>query len=124
MKKFKERCGAALLEVMISIAMLGLLMVPISSGILMSFRINQRSDEIMQARLAVSSAVETIMAKGIDNAEDIEALELPEVIIDTANVQCTSGCWQIPVISENFGDIAVTVYVRDTEMRNDIGGGA
>ena len=38
MKKFRERCGAALLEVLISIAMMGLLMVPISSGILMSLQ--------------------------------------------------------------------------------------
>ena len=65
MRKFKNRCGAALLEVLISIAILGLLTVPISSGIMMSLHINANSDEIMQAKLAVSSAAEMIMAEGI-----------------------------------------------------------
>lgn len=118
MKKFKERCGAALLEVMISIAMLGLLMVPISSGILMSFRINQRSDEIMQARLAVSSAVETIMAVGVENYDEVDLLTVTcdPPITDSAAYRT------VTVTHDKYPDIYVTTCVRDSSVR--AGGGA
>ena len=134
MKKFKERCGAALLEVMISIAMLGLLMVPISSGILMSFRINQRSDEIMQARLAVSSAVETIMAEGVENYYNptIGSTFVLKGATVTVN-SSTKECWNItvscPIGVDGSGDtVSVNTNVRSNNVRADIslthGGGA
>ena len=124
MKKFKERCGAALLEVMISIAMLGLLMVPISSGILMSFRINQRSDEIMQARLAVSSAVETIMAVGVDSRttlDDLNNLNLDGIKeFEQHDIVFNSGCWEITVTSNSIEEVSVKFKVRDSSLRGDI----
>ena len=124
MKKFKERCGAALLEVMISIAMLGLLMVPISSGILMSFRINQRSDEIMQARLAVSSAVETIMAVGVDSRttlDDLNNLNLDGIKeFEQIDIAFNSGCWEITVTSNSVEEVSVKFKVRDSSLRGDI----
>ena len=124
MKKFRERCGAALLEVMISIAMLGLLMVPISSGILMSFRINQRSDEIMQARLAVSSAVETIMAVGVDSRttlDDLNNLNLDGIKeFEQHDIVFNSGCWEITVTSNSIEEVSVKFKVRDSSLRGDI----
>ena len=116
MKKFKERCGAALLEVLISIAMMGLLMVPISSGILMSLHINERSDEILQARLAVSSAVETIMATGINSAEEIHYLTLPDVEIDEG-VTLSGGYWTFTVRSTKFDDVFVEMRIRSNAVR-------
>ena len=116
MKKFKERCGAALLEVLISIAMMGLLMVPISSGILMSLHINEKSDEILQARLAVSSAVETIMATGITSAEEIHYLTLPDVEIDEG-VTLSGGYWTFTVRSTKFDDVFVEMRIRSNAVR-------
>jgi|GEM_PF-3760121 len=125
MKKFKERCGAALLEVMISIAMLGLLMVPISSGILMSFRINQRSDEIMQARLAVSSAVETIMAEGVENYTLTVGsnFQLNDTTVSVDGL--TNNCWNItvscPIGADGSGDtVSVTTCIRSKYIRADL----
>lgn len=116
MKKFKERCGAALLEVLISIAMMGLLMVPISSGILISLHINEKSDEILQARLAVSSAVETIMATGINSAEEIHYLTLPDVEIDEG-VTLSGGYWTFTVRSTKFDDVFVEMRIRSNAVR-------
>ncbi len=116
MKKFRERCGAALLEVLISIAMMGLLMVPISSGILMSLHINEKSDEILQARLAVSSAVETIMATGINSAEEIHYLTLPDVEIDEG-VTLSGGYWTFTVRSTKFDDVFVEMRIRSNAVR-------
>ena len=116
MKKFKERCGAALLEVLISIAMLGLLMVPISSGILLSLHINEKSDDIMQARLAVSSAVETIMATGIESADAVQSMDLPDVVIDDG-ITAENGYWTLTVRSDKFDDVFVEMRIRGNAVR-------
>ncbi|MBR6654113.1 MAG: type II secretion system protein [Oscillospiraceae bacterium] len=124
MKKFKERCGAALLEVLISIAILGLLTVPISSGIMMSLHINAKSDDIMQAKLAVSSAVETIMAEGIESIDAARALDLPDITIDDGITLDPKGYWKLTVRSEYFDDIFVEMRVRSNDVRAPEGGGA
>ena len=122
MKKFKERCGAALLEVLISIAMLGLLMVPISSGILLSLHINEKSDDIMQARLAVSSAVETIMATGIESADALQSMDLPDVVIDDG-ITAENGYWTLTVRSDKFDDVFVEMCIRGNAVRTPEMGG-
>lgn len=123
MKRFKERCGAALLEVLLSIAILGLLTVPISSGIMMSFHINERSDEIMQARLAVSSAVETIMASGIESTEAVEAVNLPGVKIEDVS-EPSGGYWTLTVRSVDFPDVFVEMQIRSNSVRTSKPGGS
>ena len=70
MKK-KNNEGFSLVECLVAIAVLALIVVPCCSGIVMAFRMNAKADQLMQAQLAVSSAVETLMAEGIpyDTAE-------------------------------------------------------
>ena len=58
--------GFSLIETVVAIAILGLITVPCTSGLLMSIRLNEKAQQMMQAQLAVSSAVETLMAEGID----------------------------------------------------------
>ena len=121
MKKFKERCGAALLEVLISIAILGLLTVPISSGIMMSLHINAKSSEIMKARLAVSSAVETIMADGVEPyLSDDKRNSFPDVVIPEGMVLLEDGYWTLTVQSKYFDDISVEMHIRGKDVRTDI----
>ena len=66
MRKHNE--GFSLVEVVVAIAILGLIVVPCGSALLMSIRINEKAQQMMQAQLAVSSAVETLMAEGIDES--------------------------------------------------------
>ena len=117
MKKFKGRCGAALLEVIVSIAILGLLAVPISSGIMVSLRINEQSSEIMKARLAVSSAAETIMATGIESVDEANSLNLPQVDIVNVTPPHGRGYWELTIRSEKFDYISVDIRVRSNELR-------
>lgn len=67
--KQKHNEGFSLIETVVAIAILGLIVVPSCSALLMSIRINEKTQRMMQAQLAVSSAVETLMAEGIDPAE-------------------------------------------------------
>lgn len=122
MRKLKERCGAALLEVLVSIAILGLLALPISSGIMVSLHINEQSSEMMKARLAVSSAAEIIMATGISSAEEAASLDLPRV--DVENPVPKGGYWTLTVRSEDFEDIFVDIRIRSNALRTPEGGGS
>ena len=64
--------GYSLIEILLAIVLLGAIMVPTCTSLVMSVKINDRADEMMQAQLAVSSAVETLMAEGITGANDTD----------------------------------------------------
>lgn len=78
MRKHNE--GFTLVEIVVAIAILGLIVVPCGSALLMSIRINEKAQQMMQAQLAVSSAVETLMAEGI-KGESAE-YDMEKVLID------------------------------------------
>ena len=59
--------GFTLIEVLISIVVLGLVVLPVCSSLVMATRINAKAESILDAKLAVSSAVETMMAEGISS---------------------------------------------------------
>ncbi|MBO5253726.1 MAG: prepilin-type N-terminal cleavage/methylation domain-containing protein, partial [Clostridia bacterium] len=63
--KRKHNEGFTLLETLIAIVVLGVVVVPVCSSLVMSFRINAKAEQLMRDQLAVSSAVETLMAEGI-----------------------------------------------------------
>ena len=63
--KQDRKGGYSLVEILLAIVLLGAIMVPTCTSLVMSIKINDRTDEMMQAQLAVSSAVETLMAEGI-----------------------------------------------------------
>lgn len=111
-KKRKGQGGFSLLEVIVSIALLGLLLVPISSGLLLSFRINAKSNDILQARLAVSSAVETLMAEGVEN---YRSADFPEVYISTRPLG--GAGWEVTVSSREHAEVSVTAVIRSEEVR-------
>lgn len=74
-QKLKETAGFTLIESLVAITILGLVVVPIGSSLVLSFRLNARSESTMQAQLAVSRAVETIMAEGIDKDSIVEMID-------------------------------------------------
>ena len=65
-----KTAGFTLIEVLVAITILGLVVVPIGSSLVVSYRLNARSGDTLQAQLAVSRAVETIMAEGFDTSAD------------------------------------------------------
>ncbi len=73
-QKYNQTEGFSLVEVVVSITILGLVTVPMLSGLLWSYQLNMRSNERLQAQLAVSSAVETIMAEGFDETRCTQCL--------------------------------------------------
>lgn len=120
--KRKSEAGFSLVEVLVAIALLGIVVIPTCSALVMSFRMNAKTDEMMQAQLAVSSAVETLMAEGIThpsvkydmveyNSEKVD--RFPEVTVKTTAVD-DKPYYTVEVASED-GLVSVKTTIRAEE---------
>lgn len=79
----RNKGGFSLLEVVVSIALLGLMAAPICSSLVLSHRLNAESEKTLQARLKVESAVEQLMAEGIQyEFSDSGEVVLKNIVID------------------------------------------
>mgnify|MGYP000030779179 FL=1 len=86
MKKIgKERtAGFSLLEVVVAIAIIGLISAPICSSLILAGRINAHSQAVMEAHLNVRTAVETLMKDGMtEESDDYYANKFPNVTVKT-----------------------------------------
>ena len=86
MKKIgKERtAGFSLLEVVVAIAIIGLISAPICSSLILAGRINAHSQVVMEAHLNVRTAVETLMKDGVTEANPAyRKSDFPNVTIKT-----------------------------------------
>ena len=89
MKKIgKERtAGCTLLEVVVAIAILGLVSAPICSSLILAGRINAHSQVVMEAHLNVRTAVEILMQDGVTAASSAyRESDFPDVTIKTEKV--------------------------------------
>ncbi len=67
MKK-KHDGGYTLIELLVSMVLLAAVVLPACTGLILSHRMNAKTDALLQAQLAVSTTVETLMAQGITRA--------------------------------------------------------
>ena len=89
MKKIgKERtAGFSLLEVVVAIAIIGLISAPICTSLILAGRINAHSQAVMEAHLNVRTAVETLMQDGVTAERgEYRKNEFPHVTIATKKV--------------------------------------
>ena len=68
--KHRNDAGFTLVEVMVAIVIVGLITVPMTSGLVLGMKTLARAEQMMESQLAVSSAVEKLMATGIKSTED------------------------------------------------------
>lgn len=132
--KGKGNEGFTLLETLIAIVVLGIVVVPVCSSLVMSFRINAKADQLLRNQLAVSSVVETLMAEGIQEkygtiksddygwfevVEDegtvdekvVQGDRFPEVTI-VATREENQPYYNVTVTA---GDVSVTTQIRAAE---------
>ena len=115
MKKIgKERtAGFSLLEVVVAIAIIGLISAPICTSLILAGRINAHSQVVMEAHLNVRTAVETLMQDGVTQPSDnYRADEFPKVTIKT--VKDGENPYYHVTVSDKHTEPLVTVetYVR------------
>lgn len=111
--RHKNNAGYSLVEVVVAMAILALIIVPVSTGMVTAFKMNAKAEQLMQAELAVSSAVENLMAKGIDG-EEITPEEYPNVDFDVVGITLNDegAYYKVTVASDG---VEVTTYIRAVE---------
>lgn len=124
--------GFSLVEVLTAITVLGLMLAPIGASLVMSHRLNARSQQLMEDQLAVSNAVETLMAEGIDK-DGIDGSGLYQkdkwkpvkIKACQGSVKLGDGsekliaAYQVTVTS---GDVEVETYIRPAPPEASEGG--
>ena len=115
MKKIgKERtAGFSLLEVVVAIAIIGLISAPICSSLILAGRINAHSQAVMEAHLNVRTAVETLMKDGVTaESNNYRAGAFPNVTVKT--VKDGENPYYRVTVSDKTTEPLVTVktYVR------------
>lgn len=118
MKKIgKERtAGFSLLEVVVAIAIIGLISAPICSSLILAGRINAHSQAVMEAHLNVRTAVETLMKDGVTMKGGVmtkpSADDFPNVTIIPVEVE--GKPYYRVTVSDKHTEPLVTVetYVR------------
>lgn len=123
--KNRGTAGFSLVEVLTAITVLGLMLAPIGASLVLSHRLNARSQQLMEDQLAVANAVETLMAEGIDQG-DIDnggfyqkgQWEPVEIKVCQGSVGLEDGsekqiaAYQVTVKS---GDVTVETYIRPAD---------
>lgn len=116
MKKIgKERtAGFTLLEVVVAIAILGLVSAPICSSLILAGRINAHSQVVMEAHLNVRTAVEILMQDGVTAASSAyRESDFPDVTIKTEKENSSDPYYHVTV-SDKRTEPLVTV---ETDIR-------
>ena len=113
--KTRSNAGFSLVEVLVAIVLLGIMAVPTCTGLVMSVRLNDKTDQVMRSQLAVSSAVETLMAEGITHASDTydvvdDVDRFPGVTVVTEDAG--GMFYKVTVTSEEETSVYVTTFIR------------
>lgn len=125
----RSNAGFTLVEVLVSIAILGLVVIPACSGLLVSVQVNARAEEVLEAKLAVSSAVEALMATGI--SEEVSSdTSIAGVLLDTSVAESIEAdgvqipvCYKVTVTSTIVDTVKVETYIRAAEATTPENGG-
>lgn len=64
-RRHNRTAGFSLIEVVVGIALLGLVTAPVCASLILSVRLNSHAQALMSARLQASGVVETLLAEGI-----------------------------------------------------------
>lgn len=110
MRKIKSRSGFSLIETLLSALLFTFVVMAIGSSIIVSVRLNAKARRMTEARLAVSSAVETIMAKGYDKDADYDAAFTAVEVVLT-NTPATDNYAEITVTSKTEPNVSVETAV-------------
>ena len=105
--KSRNNAGFSLVEMLVAIVILGLITIPMTSGMVASMKILASSEKMMDAQLAVSSAVEVLMAKGIDPNNIPEFGDNVDVDVEVV------GGEPYYEVTVTCGKVEITTYIRE-----------
>ena len=118
--KNKHDAGFSLIEVLVAIVILAAIVVPTCSSLVLSHKMNAKTEQLMQAQLDVSSAVETLMAEGIETTKTVNGDVIPEQadklpgvkIIITASAGNETPYYGVEITSKLDDSVSVKTYIH------------
>ena len=123
-KTRKQRtAGFTLVEVIVAIAIMGLVSGPICTSLVLAGQLNARSRAVMEAQLEVRTAVETLMAEGI--TDGIPVGDFSGVTVTVEKERETDPYYHVTVSDKQTGPlVTVDTYIRAVEApAGNAGGG-
>ncbi len=122
-----------MVEVVAAMVVLAIIAAPVGGALAVSWRVNAYADRVMQARLDVSTAAETLMAKGIDvdkiNADNYYTESFPgseKVIIQAKSVTesgLVNNLYEVTITSNTLNSVSVTTHIRAMGVGDGEGSG-
>ena len=124
MMKVKNNAGFSLVEVVVAMAILASVIIPVCTGMMVSVRVNAKAEAMLKAKIAVSSAVETLMAQGITHESDdyaIPGIQEGEqtVEVKTFLEEGVTTYYNV-VVKDQAGLVSVETSIRAVQ---EVGGG-
>lgn len=102
-RSHNRTAGFSLIEVVVGIALLGLVTAPVCASLILSVRLNGHAQALMNARLQASGVVETLLAEGITTGTDDGELLL-EGVPEGVTVEVTkAGLHYDVVVTSSVG---------------------
>lgn len=128
--KNKHDAGFSLIEVLVAIVILAAIVVPTCSSLVISHRMNAKTEQLMQAQLDVSSAVETLMAEGIEVEENAVGVYIPVMnterfsnvlisyIVENPSASEDAPYFEVEFISKIDDSVTVTTFIHINNEEN------
>lgn len=105
----QNNLGFSLIETLVAMAILGAFSVSVCTCLVLSLRMNGKTESLMQEQMAVSSVVEELMAKGVNGTE-------PQNTFDGVTVQVTLAADSKPycnvTVTSEGGNVTVETQIR------------
>lgn len=100
--------GYSLVEVLVAIVLIAIITIPTYTCLTMSVKINAASDQMLKDQLAVSSAVETLIAEGYSS----------DTVSRLSGVEVTPVAGKDGYYTITYGEVSVTTYIPTASEPN------
>lgn len=124
----QNTAGFSLVEVLVAIAIIGIITVPVCGSLILAGRLNAQSQAVLTAKLKVQTAVESLMEDGVwEASDDYRGGEFPDVTVKTEEQM--EGTEKLPyykvTVSDEGTDPLVTMetFIRAVDAPAPEGGG-
>lgn len=104
----QNNLGFSLIETLVAMAILAAFSVSICTCMLLSLRMNGKTESLMQEQMAVSSAVEALMATGVDGSETDDTFEG----VSVSSTAVDDKPYYHVTVKSKGGNVTVTTQIR------------